>query len=386
MRIGSKRAFGAVAAAFAATMLGTTLPTPLYPLYQREMHFGAVLTTVIFATYAAGVVAGLFVFGRLSDRAGRKRLLLPGMILSALSAAAFLSAHGLPLIFAGRILSGLSAGIFTGTATAYMVELHPSPTVATMLAVAANIGGLSLGPLVAGVAAQYGPYPLRLPYALDLALLVPAFAGLALAPETVRGDRRFVWRFQRLRVPTHIRGIFVRAAIAGICGFCVSGLFSAIAPSFLSQILHRPNHALAGALVFTLFALSAIGQVTVNRIPKTWALAVACIALAAGIAFLAASIAAGSAALLFFSAVVAGFGQGLAIGFGLAEINERVEQHRGEVASTYFIFLYIGLAVPVIGAGFAAQSLGLRTAGFAFCAVVGLAVIAVLASLSRMRA
>jgi MFS family permease len=108
----------ATAYAFAVTMLGTTLPTPLYALYRERFGFSQLMITVIFATYAVGVISALLLFGRLSDDIGRRRTLLPGLVLSALSAGAFLTLHGLGLILLGRLLSGLSAGIFTGTATA----------------------------------------------------------------------------------------------------------------------------------------------------------------------------------------------------------------------------------------------------------------------------
>src|SRR5258707_15323869 len=111
------RGAGLTSAAFALAiaMLGTTLPTPLYELYRERFGFSELMVTVIFATYAAGVIASLLLFGPLSDQVGRRRVLLPGLALSALSAIAFLLAHGLALLLVGRILSGLSAGIFTGT-------------------------------------------------------------------------------------------------------------------------------------------------------------------------------------------------------------------------------------------------------------------------------
>ena len=56
-------AAAALAAAFAITMLGTTLPTPLYPLYAAKFGFGELLSTVIFAVYAVGVTVGLLLFG-----------------------------------------------------------------------------------------------------------------------------------------------------------------------------------------------------------------------------------------------------------------------------------------------------------------------------------
>src|SRR3954465_6891898 len=117
--------FAAVAYAFAVTMLGTTLPTPLYAIYQQEFGFSELMITVIFATYATGVIAALLLFGRLSDQIGRRRVLLPGVLLSALSAIVFLLAQGVGALFAGRVLSGLAAGLFTGTATATLLDLAP---------------------------------------------------------------------------------------------------------------------------------------------------------------------------------------------------------------------------------------------------------------------
>jgi MFS family permease len=98
-------------------MIGTTMPTPLYPIYERELVFGGVMVTLIFATYAVGVSAALVLFGRLSDQVGRRAVLLPGLALAALSGAVFLIPDNVPTLFVGRVLSGLSAGIFTGTAT-----------------------------------------------------------------------------------------------------------------------------------------------------------------------------------------------------------------------------------------------------------------------------
>ena len=59
-------------------MLGTTLPTPMYALYAERMHFAVLTTTVIFATYAVGVLFALLVFGRWSDAIGRRPMLLAG--------------------------------------------------------------------------------------------------------------------------------------------------------------------------------------------------------------------------------------------------------------------------------------------------------------------
>jgi MFS family permease len=73
-------------------MLGTTLPTPLYVIYQARWHFSAAIVTVTFAVYAAAVLATLLLAGRSSDQAGRKPVLAAALGASALSTVVFILA------------------------------------------------------------------------------------------------------------------------------------------------------------------------------------------------------------------------------------------------------------------------------------------------------
>ena len=366
--------------AFFVAMLGTTLPTPLYPLFEEQYGFGPLLVTVIFAIYAFGVIGGLVLFGNLSDRIGRKPVLLVGLGLSGASALLFLLAGSLIPIYLARVVSGLSAGIFTGTATAYVIDLAPGGRrrLASFAAVVANLGGLGAGTLLAGLLAQWAPNPLRAPFAVDLGLVVVATGGLLLAPETVtRGA--FSLRIQRLGVPAEAAAVFVRAALAGFAAFAVSGVFSSVAPEFLGLGLGHHSPALAGLLVFVLFLMSVAGQGLVLHLRH--ALPVGCGLLVVGIALLAISLAVDSLAALFASAAVAGLGQGVVVSAGLAAIVERTPTtRRGETASSFFVVLYLGLAVPVIAAGVAIHYTSLRSAGIGFCAAAGLLALAVLVS------
>jgi MFS family permease len=367
-------------------MIGTTLPTPLYPLFEQRYSFGELMVTVIFAVYAFGVIAGLLVFGNLSDEIGRKPVLLIGLAFSVASAFLFVFAESLVPIFAGRIASGFSAGVFTGTATAMLVDLAPGGRrrLASFVAVIVNLGGLGVGTLLAGLLADYRGSPLRLPFIVDLGLLVPALLGLLLTPETVKRRTAFRFRLQRLKVPAEVRGVFLRGAAAGFGSFAVAGVFSSIAPVFLGQILGRTSHALAGAIVFILFSASIVGQIAVSRLSDRRSLVYGCALLAGGVGLLALALGIESLAALIASASVVGLGQGLVIGAGLAAINQRAPvEHRGETASSFFVVMYVGLSLPVIGVGVAAHAFSLRTAGMAFSAAVAVLVLAVLASLSR---
>jgi len=377
--------FGLVAYAFLVTMIGTTLPTPLYPLYEQRYSFGELMVTVIFAVYALGVIAGLLVFGNLSDEIGRKPVLLTGLAFSAISAFLFVFAGSLVPIFAGRVVSGLSAGVFTGTATAMLVDLAPGGRrrMASFVAVVVNLGGLGLGTLLSGLLADHARSPLRLPFIVDLVLLVPAVLGLVVTPETVQ-RQPFRLRLQRLSVPPEVRSVFIRGATAGFGSFAVAGVFSSVAPVFLGAILGRTSHALAGAIVFILFSASIVGQLLVSRLSDRRALILGCALLAGGVGLLALALWIESLAALIASASVVGLGQGLVIGAGLAAINQRAPvEHRGETASSFFVVMYVGLSLPVIGVGIAANAWSLRGAGIAFSVAVAVLVLAVLVSLSR---
>src|SRR6266704_3305080 len=222
-------AFWLLAFVFAATMLGTTLPTPLYVIYQARWHFSAAIVTVIFAVYAAGVLAALLLAGRSSDQAGRKPVLATALGASALSTVVFILAPDVGALIAARIVSGLSAGLMTGTATATLTELVPASASrrASLVATAANMGGLGLGPLIAGLFAQYGPHPTVLVFEMYLAVLAVAGLCLLFIPETVSPRQRPALRLTGLCIPERSRGEFIAAAMAAFAAFSLLWLFAA---------------------------------------------------------------------------------------------------------------------------------------------------------------
>ncbi|WP_262927221.1 MFS transporter [Phytohalomonas tamaricis] len=375
-----------VAFAFLIAMLGTTLPTPLYPLYQQRLGLSELMITVIFAAYAVGVIGALLTVGSWSDQLGRKRMLLAGLALSAASAAVFLTSHSLTTLLLGRVLSGLSAGIFTGTATVAVVELAPKAWqgVATLIATAVNMVGLGLGPLTAGVLAEYAPWPVRLPFAVDLALIAAAALGVWFAPETVERPDKPRLRLQRLSVPSEVRGVFIPAAIAGFAGFAVLGFFTATAPAFVGRVLNHANSALIGLVVLILFVASALGQRIQSSLGERRRMPLGCAALAAGVALIGVSIMLASLPLLMLGAVIAGLGKGVTFRAGMGAITTASPaERRAEVASTFFVVLYVAISLPVVGIGVAADLIGLRSAGMIFAALVAVLALVALGLLRR---
>nr|WP_281376536.1 MFS transporter [Actinomycetospora corticicola] len=376
-----------VALAFLVTMLGATLPTPLYPLYERELGFGQIVVTLIFAAYAVGVAAALIFFGRLSDQLGRRAVLLPGLALAAVSSAVFLVPDSLTALFVGRVLSGLSAGIFTATATATLVDLAPEGRQArySLVAACVNMLGLGLGPVLAGALAQFAPLPLFLPYAVHIVLVLLVAIGAYLVAEPLDTTGRSVsFAPQKLGVPAEVRGVFVGAAIAGFAGFAVLGLFTAVSPAFLTQVLRIENHFVSGLVVFTLLGFSTLGQIASSRLALRPALLTGCVGLVIGILVVGLSVAVASLWVLLAGAAVAGVGQGMSFRAGLGAVNAgSPPERRSEVASSFFLVLYVAISLPVIGEGILSSAIGLVTAAVVFSVVV--AVLAAIAFVSLLR-
>ncbi|MFB6437471.1 MFS transporter [Streptomyces sp. NPDC056411] len=369
------------AGVFAIGMAGTTLPTPLYGLYRAQLGFSELMVTVVFAVYALGVITVLLLAGNVSDAVGRRPVLFWALALSAASALCFLFEGGLPMLLLGRVLSGFAAGLFSGAATAAVLELaKPGQEArAGFAATAANMGGLGCGPLLSGLLAQYAPWPLALPFVVHLGLLALAAVATWLLPETVApAHRTRGLRPQRLHVPPEVRGVFTPSAIAAFAGFALLGLFTAVAPSFVGQTLGVHNLAVAGAIVFTVFLGSTVGQALSGRIGVRWALPAGCLVLVIGLALVAASLAVTALPVLVAGAVCGGIGQGLAFRAGLTAVGHAAPPaHRGGTISAFFLVAYFGISLPVVGVGALTEVLGLRGAGLTFSACVIAVVIAV---------
>jgi len=354
-------AFWIVAYIFGVTILGTSLPAPLYTIYQRQWHFSAAVLTLIFAAYAVAVLVTLLVAGRASDQVGRKPVMAAALGFSVLSTIVFILAPSLGWLYAGRILSGLSAGLMTGAAPAALTEMLQASDSrrSSMVATAANMGGAGLGPLMAGLFAEYLPQPTVLVFEAYLGLLVIAGLTLALAPETVTTRQRLSLRFTGLAMPRDGRGEFIAAGLAAFAAFALTGLFTSLAPGFVGSVLHQMNFAVAGAVSFLVFAAAAAAQLSLARANSRPVMLTGLGLFLVGLALVVTGMAAGSLGWFLAGAVVGGIAVGALFIGSLSTANRLAPaERRAEVISTYFVFAYTGLIIPVVGVGIAADYVG----------------------------
>jgi predicted MFS family arabinose efflux permease len=376
--------FWAAAAALLVNMAFSAVPTPLYVLYQRRDHFSTITVTLVYSVYAVGVIGSLFLGGHVSDWLGRKRVFVPALLINVVAAGVFVIAPSLPGLVVARVISGISVGLTTATATAYLSELHSRSAAASrdrqrgqLVATAANLGGIGVGPLIAGVLAQYAPQPLRLPYYVFGAVLLVLVVLIAISPETAAPpDPRPVWRPQRVAVPPEARGTFLAATAAGVGAFAVYGVFTSLAPTFLAATLHETSHAIAGAVAFAGFACGALAQLAASRLTVRDTLRLGTTALIPGLTVLVVGMWLPSLVVFVLGGAVAGAGAGLVFRGALAGATSTAPPRaRAEVLAGFFLGAYLGLSVPVVGLGIATQWMPPREAMLAFVALVSTAVI-----------
>ncbi|NYJ68716.1 MFS family permease [Pseudoclavibacter chungangensis] len=375
----------AVTYAFTTVMMGTTLPTPLYPAYEAQYHFGSLTTTILFAVYAVGVIGALVLFGQASNRFGRRPVLVAGVVVSLLSAILFITADAMWVLYVARIVSGVSAGIFTATGTAAVMENAPKgrTMLASALATAANIGGLGLGVLLAGVLAATAATPLRTPYIVHAGLLVIAGLAMFVVRETI--ERRPDAPVVRLpRVPREARPVFRASAIGALTGFASCGIYTSIVPAFMTELLDVHDPATIGFVAFLLFGASATAQILFRSRSERTLITIGCISLVIGMALMATALLTSLLWVLIAAAVLAGIGQGSLFMGGMRAVTSRTPaESRTEATTSFFLVAYVAISVPIVTAGLLTQVLSLTTTGLLCAGAIGVATLLALPFLGR---
>jgi MFS family permease len=369
-------------AVFTAVLLSaaSTAPSPLYSLYQERWQFSTATTTVVFAAYCLCALAGMLLFGSLSDTAGRRPVLLLSLGLVAASMVVFVLADGVGWLLAARALQGLGGGVGGCAVAAALIDLAPA---GALLGSLTPIVGIGAGALGAGVLVQYGPAPTVLTYVVVLALIAVAGAGVLFIPETVAGARpRLVVRPRRISVPAPARRAFLLLSPPVVAVWAVGGLYMGLGPMLAADLLGSRSRAVDGLVVTMLAVFGALAQVSCRGFRCRTAMSWGSWLLLAGLGLVMAALSLGSTGLFFAATAVLGFGWGatyMAAFRLLAELADPAR--RGELLAAVNVVSYVGTAVPTIGLGVAAQQLGMQNATNAFIVVVAALVLVALAGL-----
>jgi MFS family permease len=340
--------------------MGTSIITPLLPLYQGTYGLSNGVLMLLFATYTATVVPTMLIAGNASDRLGRKRLAIPAMLVMTAASLVFSFTDSVPLLFAGRVLQGLAIGMYLGVGTAFIID-HGRPGAKALVAMTAGAAfrlGFGLGPLLGGIVAQYWGNPLHRPFQLHVLLMVLGLACVLIARETVP---RRPYRFEmRVGIPRG-QGIGF-AGFLGPAAFTMSfmeGTVLSLVPLFLYNTLGATNVAIAGLCGFLVLGLGGMTPIVTRNVEPRKAMMIGVVVSAVVTWLIAGAAFAGSAVLVVVAAGIMGFVNGMILQGGTVICGTIVPlEERGKLMSALYMCAYAG-TVPTVGLGYLSQIIGL---------------------------
>ncbi|MBT0567009.1 MFS transporter [Williamsia sp. CHRR-6] len=400
IRLTRTTAFWSVAGTSTVALLASAAPSPLYPVYQRVFGFSALTLTAIFAVYVLALVGTLLTVGSISDQVGRRPVLAVSIVLLIASMALFLTADGVTSLLAARFLQGIATGALTGTISAYMVDLAPTPRLGGLVSTASPPLGLALGGVVSGALVQYAPHPRQLIFVLLIITLAALLALVCVleesAPSQGFSSRRHFWQTvaPRAAVPASVRTVFWVGLPILAATWSLAGLYLSLGSSVVARLLGVTNHATAGAVIGAFFGAAAICATISSLCTRSSDTAaglrrlIGFSALGVGVCLSLLGTETSSTALYLAGSVVAGAGFGVSMHLvmsGLAETADPAE--RGRVFAAVYAVSYIAFSVPAVVAGYLTIHVGLRetTLGYGIFVIALVALAAVLTIRQRIR-
>jgi MFS family permease len=362
-----------------AVFMLSNSPTPLYVVWQRTLGFSSGTLTVIFALYIAGLLGTLLVAGQLSDRLGRKAVLLPGLFAALVACALFATASSIAMLAVARLLTGIAVGVMVSAGMASVGDLGGTRRrrQAALLASVAMVLGAGLGPLLAGGIAQTLAHPVRPVFAVEFLVLLSAFVLTMRLPLTRPAEAAHAGA--RLRLPS-VPQEYRRHVLSGIAvfgpGITATSFVLALGPSLLARLLEVRSPLLAGGMACAMFATATGVQFAVRLWPVRAIFAAGSTATVLAMGALWLAVHASSAPVLVVAALLAGAGQGLGQLGGLTLISLHVpDTRRAEANAVMNMGGYLPAGLLAVSAGYAIDFLGLSTGTAMFAAVLALSAL-----------
>jgi hypothetical protein len=324
-------------------------------VYRRRLSLDPAAPAMLFGMYALGLVPGLLLAGPLSDRRGRRGVVL-GSAAVALAASVALGALGdsFGALLMGRFVYGLGAGGVMSAGAVWLIELSrdAAPGSGPRRATIALSAGFGIGPLITGVLAQYAPAPTVLPYATHVAvlssvLLLARRAPDSLARPTVKGPNRPLLRIELDRPgwSRFWRGVAPMAPF--VFGF--PAIAFAALPSMLGGSLGRAPTVYTGVLCALTLAAGVTAQPITRRLDPAAAARLGLLTGAGGVVLGAWAVAARTPILLLLVAPVLGAAYGVCMTAGLQSVQRLARPDaRGGITGLYYVLTYVGFAAPYL--------------------------------------
>jgi MFS family permease len=332
-------------------------------LLAYRLHRGVSESTAdaLFGVYALGLIPALLVIGPVSDQRGRRRIVCGAGLLSvAASLALIAGAHSLGMLYLGRFLAGACSGAAFAAGTAWIKELSVAPydpraeeQAGARRAAIGLSAGFGLGPLAAGLLAQWGPDPLLTAYLPHLAVMLIALVILIGAPETVSPNERRVSLAAVLRVPSAGHGRF-RGIVAPAAPwvFASPSIAFAVLPGLVTHATGSYRVAFAAVVAGLTLGLGILIQPVARRLDRPGdvrGLLAGLLAVSAGTLLGAVAAHARSWPLVLPAAALLGCGYGLCLVSGLLETQRLASREDlASLTAIYYALTYVGFAMPIV--------------------------------------
>ncbi|MCX5176267.1 MFS transporter [Streptomyces virginiae] len=372
-----------------AVFILSNAATPLYVLWQKDIGFSKGTLTVIFAFYIVGLLGSLLVSGVVSDRLGRKPVLLPALALGVAACVIFATASSVAALIVARLFTGIAVGavVSAGMAAVTDVAGQARKRLAALLASCAMVFGAGLGPLLAGILSETAPAPTVTVFIVEIALLTTAILAVLRMPvRRPAAPPKGAW----VRIPGVPKGNGLQLVL-GIAvfapGITATSFVLSLGPSLLSGLLGTTSRVVAGVMAFAMF-LSATGvQFAVQKLRRRTILITGAAGTTLSMAALVVAVHSSSVAVLIASALLAGAGQGMGQLGGLSLLNSTVPPQRlAEANAALNVGGYLPAGILPVSAGYLSDAVGLTHGATVFAAVLtALAVIGGLVVISTRR-
>ncbi|GGJ34714.1 MFS transporter [Streptomyces brasiliensis] len=379
--------FGGVVAVVFVVMAASSVPSPLYGLYQQQWHFGTTTSTIVYACYALGAILTLLFAGGLAAHLGTRRTIVLAQATLVLSFLTFLLATGAWALCLARLVQGVAVGLLTSSAGSALADLHPdrSHRAAAAANSTATSTGIALGAVFSGLAAQYGPAPLVTPFVVLTVLSVCGLVLVRAIPAWQPEQQQLrSWRPRVPRLGAGSRRILLRVAPLVTVGWSVVGLYLALGVDLVAGLLHTHDRALSSLVILVVQGCGGIAPMLLRRLSDRTASVTGCGLLVAGLGASVAGYDMAHTTLFFLGAAITGAGFGLTFMGSTSAVTAAVRSgDRPQLLPGFFALAYLAVSVPVVALGAAASHFGVAAAFSWFGFLVAL--LAVVAGVLAVR-
>jgi predicted MFS family arabinose efflux permease len=381
-------------------------PVPLFEVFRRANGLSPSELSMLYTVYAGIVIVALPVFGRASDRFGRRALVVLGLGFLAIGSLALAGAGNFLMLVGGRCLQGLGIAAMSAPAASALAELAGAQRqafAASIVAAALAVGGAA-APLFSGVMAEAFSKisTLSLVFCAGMALFGLVTVALLPDPWPPRHVQNRPPRFQfpaivvanaRLLDDADATGhapngdswrriAFWQACTSVLVCFGAQVTFFTVSGPLFSSLLASHVLLTAGCAMSALMVASGVGSMLASCFGAKAAIASSMGLLAPGVCCFFGLVGVAPVLVLTPAIVAIGLGHGLGYAGALRLISETAySASRAAHTSKFYVAIYVGGGVPVLGMGVLEQLVGRAAAYGVFCLVIALIAIGVLTSL-----